>query len=301
MWMATVIRRALRCGLGNMYVLTLGGGLRARAVVLHDHCLARSRDIVLAFSWPQNAEWFGDDTAYMYDDQYGTGASSRVISVRIDNSSKVANITWEYRIPYEYPYGYSPIFGEADRLPTGNVLSQFWPSSQAAGIIEFDQRIFEVVPATNDLAWSIDIFSHPHDASFTDGRNKSTGGFGNTQGWLSYSSERFYDAPLVWKVLHFKDFISFATVNSLKQNHIRTGKYRLLDASNNTIVRGTFKFVPHWRMSSVRISLEHGGSDTPAAVEVSNEWGQVRRKWIPPLADAETGEYSYSYSYIDPI
>lgn len=223
-----------------------------------------------------NAEYFGDSEVFMFDDQFGRYAPSRIISVRVDNTSKVANITWEFVIPYAYPYGYSPIFGEADRLPTGNVLSQFWPSTQEEGTMEFDLRIFEVATATNDFAWAVDVYSHPN-ATFSGGRKASSGGYGDTPGWLSYSSERFYDSPLVWKVSWSDDVISFKTVNSLKQSHQSRGHYRIVDASESTIVSGSFLFVPHWKTTEVAIGLTSGPSAS-ARVEVWNEWGQVTRK-----------------------
>ncbi|KAH8047196.1 voltage-gated potassium channel [Aureococcus anophagefferens] len=67
-----------------------------------------------------NAEYFGNNLYFMFDNMYDQERPSRALIVEIDEDARTAREVWEY-IYAAYPGGYSPMFGDNDQLPTGNV------------------------------------------------------------------------------------------------------------------------------------------------------------------------------------
>ncbi|KAH8055626.1 sulfuric ester hydrolase [Aureococcus anophagefferens] len=123
-----------------------------------------------------NAELFGD-AVYMFDNGYDMLRPSR--------------------IPFDYPYGYAEIFGDADLLPSGNVLTCYWPMRLAPSLgADANATFLEVTPA-GSIAWRADFYdtgattAGPCEDDSNPGceRNKHVG-------WKAYSLERFYAAPL---------------------------------------------------------------------------------------------------------
>ena len=51
---------------------------------------------------------------------------SRMLGVRLDPSAKTATLVWEHALGYN-----STIFGDADRLPSGNIIGCGFPTSGA--------------------------------------------------------------------------------------------------------------------------------------------------------------------------
>merc|ERR1711988_1115572 len=72
------------------------------------------------FYGQHNAEYFGDEEYMMFDNNYETGNTSRMLIVKIDQQEKKMTELWEYSMA-PYPWGYTPYFGDNDRLPTGNL------------------------------------------------------------------------------------------------------------------------------------------------------------------------------------
>ena len=52
--------------------------------------------------------------------------------------------------------GYSPHFGDADRLPTGNILGCYWPEATTAAT-PYDELVVEVVRDTKESAFELEV------------------------------------------------------------------------------------------------------------------------------------------------
>ena len=125
-----------------------------------------------------NAEWFGEQPGnasagatvsevLMFDNAYDEGKSSRMLIVEVDEAKLEAREAWEFKTG-----AYTPVYGDNDRLPTGNLLGSFWLNSfdveewSDAGDAEtrdayeqFDARAMELVRATKLRAWSASVES----------------------------------------------------------------------------------------------------------------------------------------------
>jgi hypothetical protein len=88
------------------------------------------------------------DTYPEGEDPYNNyGGRSRLIEVKLDESSMTGEITWSYEPPTEY---YSSVFGDIDVLPNGNILGVFgtpahnWTLNHEAIEEPFGAAILEV-------------------------------------------------------------------------------------------------------------------------------------------------------------
>ena len=64
--------------------------------------------------------------------------------------------------------GYSPHFGDADRLPTGNILGCYWPEATTAAT-PYDELVVEVVRDTKESAFELEVRAR---ARFMRGRRR---------------------------------------------------------------------------------------------------------------------------------
>lgn len=103
-----------------------------------------------------NTILFFDNGGYASGAQGGTTAQfrSRAVEYTIDEAAKTATLTWEFPGSFAVPDSwyqenwYTPFWGDADRLPNGNVLV-------AAGIRSpsVESRVFEVTKADGQVVW----------------------------------------------------------------------------------------------------------------------------------------------------
>jgi hypothetical protein len=132
------------------------------------------------FSDAHEPEFHDDGTLLLYDNGGyvmgggGQNYHSRVIEYRLDEAARTATRTWEF--PGDFAVDdwykqdwYTPFWGDADRLPNGNVLVTAGVRSQSAST-----RIFEVT-REGEVVWELTF-----DA-----------------GGGSYKAQRLVPAPLV--------------------------------------------------------------------------------------------------------
>jgi len=123
------------------------------------------------FSDAHDPEFHEDDnTVLMFDNGgYGTGAvggdtaqfRSRAVEYKVDEAAKTLTLNWEFPGSFAVPDSwytdnwYTPFWGDADRLPNGNVLV-------AAGIRSptVESRVFEVTKEAGEVVWE---FRFPAD------------------------------------------------------------------------------------------------------------------------------------------
>ena len=84
----------------------------------------------LASLWAgqHNVEYYGDDLILMFDNGYDVQmdtfvTNSRMLVVRLDGENMTATLEWEHKMGYN-----SSIFGDCDRLPSGNMVGCSWPT-----------------------------------------------------------------------------------------------------------------------------------------------------------------------------
>ena len=178
-----------------------------------------------------------------------------------------ANVTFQYDLDV-----YSNIFGDNDRLPTGNMLACYWPSSTMDYDNQFSAKIVEIVRETSELAFEVKVVAEamsepecPDDVC--DIRD----------GFFMYSVERFYDAPLVWDASYDRKTgaLTFRTANTYKQSSKYDGSWAVSDADGATRASGTFTFDAYWR--ATRVDADAGADlDGDLTLVVTNQHGTDR-------------------------
>ena len=221
-----------------------------------------------------NAEWFGDDTFYAFDNQYNTTRPSRVVKVEVDTVKNTATLAWSYVFFDAYPEGQSGEFGDADLLPSGNVLASWWPGKlkPAAGL-DFDVQMIEV---TEDKrrAWSMSFINAGPGLEGTDGLDRDT-----AYGWKLYSAERFYDAPVVDgdAARLSGGALAFTAHSAFKRQNTSPASWRLTDANGVEYGAGGFDFPAYWRGADVAAAVDVPDGVDDLALAVTDEFGRTRR------------------------
>ena len=215
----------------------------------------------------------------MMDNQAGSSDAmhnnSRLLSVVYDPRDGHATIDWAYEFN-----GNSAAFGDHDRLPTGNALGCMWPGTvyldEGAGPT-YDEIALEVTRHGAE-AWTLQVFSQGaglaacENADDDGAADKCVRGDGAYPGWFMYSIERFYAAPLVYRVDCDAATLRFSAVNNFKQNNMYIGAYAVWDAAKSVVASGAVPFPAHWRETNVTVGGLSSGAFT---LEVRNQWDDV--------------------------
>ncbi|KAK7254566.1 voltage-gated potassium channel [Aureococcus anophagefferens] len=215
-----------------------------------------------------NAEYFGNNLYFMFDNMYDQERPSRALIVEIDEDARTAREVWEY-IYAAYPGGYSPMFGDNDQLPTGNVLTA-----------ETGEHDAHVVELTRDKATAFQLSVMGYGSSHSGRRSSQVG-------WKMYSVERFYDAPLIYNASCVGGDLSFVTHNSFKQNDEYSGTYVLRTTQGVTpaddggvdVTSGVVTWLPHWLATTVTGTYDAAGYDE-LELTVTNQYGDSATKTL---------------------
>lgn len=229
------------------------------------------------WSGQHNAEYFGDNLYFMFDNMYQQDRPSRALIIEIDETAKTAREVWEY-VYAEYPGGYSPMFGDNDQLPTGNVLTSWWPHVLTAETGEHDAHVVEI---TRDKAKAFELSIMGYGATHSARRSSQVG-------WKMYSVERFYGSPLVYNASCADGELAFVTNNAFKQNDEYSGSFTLktTQASSDgtteagTVVsKGVVTWQPHWLATAVSGSY-HAAEYDELELTVTNQFGSSTTKTV---------------------
>ena len=95
------------------------------------------------FFGQHNTEYFGDGEYMMFDNNFNSSTNafvgdgkSRLLIVSVDETEKLATLVWELELEDQ-----TCIYGDNDRLPTGNLLASAWPSVISADAsFQYDAR-----------------------------------------------------------------------------------------------------------------------------------------------------------------
>ena len=131
-----------------------------------------------------NPEFISDTDICMFDCT-GLGNESRLLIVSVNETEQKAQLQWEHRLGV-----YSPVYGDCDPLPSGNLLASYWKSNygnaSSGAQEEAVAGLIEVVPGTNNsdnsVAWHMRVYGQqcPKANCHED----------DTSGWHMYSVER---------------------------------------------------------------------------------------------------------------
>ena len=213
-----------------------------------------------------NAEYFGEGQYFLFDNGFNDTAggfvrdTSRLLVVALDEDLMEARLEWEYGLDYQ-----TMVFGDHDRLPTGNSLGVAWPYASTERD-DFDMEIFEVERDTGERAWQLRVWGGKDGTGF------------ERAGWVSYSVERLYDAPLVYNATcPVVKVVSFSAASAFKQSSTSPARYTIR-RGGKALVSGEFDLAAHWRSTRVDAYYHSGFSkcgtgEDACVLEVTNAWG----------------------------
>jgi hypothetical protein len=204
--------------------------------------------------------------------------------LRFSVSGGAAVVDWSYDLPYPYPYGYSEVFGDADLLPSGNVLTNWWPAqlSPDAGV-EADAYFQEITPE-KDVAWEMAFYNTDATLPGRGCRYDATDPACVRDifiGWKAYSVERFYDAPPVYDFERVDDGYAFSAHAAIKLQHASPAAWRALNAAGADLAAGAFDLPAHHLQARVAFAAPPDA----AALVVRDAWGQESRVDLAAAAE----------------
>ena len=235
------------------------------------------------WSGQHNVEYVGDDTYLFFDNGYGAERASRLLGAKVDAENGTLTIESAQAYVDEFPYGYAPLYGDHDRLPSGNSLGTWWPILRSPSRATFDAQIGELSPA-GTAAWALNIYGFRACDDDGDSGCAQTKG----EGWKVYSAERGMDRPVVHGATYGDGQLSFYAHAPVKLNHLARARWSLrttewddAKATSRDVSSGLFMFDAYWRGTYHAVELAPTtpwgfslcvGNGT-MAVHVWDEWG----------------------------
>ena len=194
------------------------------------------------FYHAHSVEKVDDNTFILFDNNFHNqikpmSSRSRIIEIKINETTMTANETWSWAAPKEY---YCSYWGDADRLPNGNRLGAFGTRSHPD--TQIGARLVEV-NNEGELVWEMN--------------------FQNTEEYEYgvYRMERFRFSPISTE---FKDIkipekenltVLWQTWYNFRSKKIFNGSYTLL-LDNEQIESGNHTFDKFWRPTNLTFELK---------------------------------------------
>ena len=207
------------------------------------------------------------------------GTPSRVLRFRVDEARATATVDWTWEVPLPFPVGYAKIFGDADLLPGGDVLTSYWFGRLAPSLGATADATFAQITPEKAVAWQMEFFN---SGDTVGGKCDKDGDAGcersQTRGWKAYSVERFYDGPVVYDAGLVDGALKFTAHAALKRQRPSPGTWTLLDADDAVLSTGAFDFAKHSLPTKVHLDAPAAsarGAFDARRLAVEDEWGQV--------------------------
>ena len=212
-------------------------------------------------------EYFGDGEYMVFaNSRNATDLRSRVAIVDLNFDTMVARVVWDFPLPYTF------VYGDADRVPTGNVLTNHWPTVMT-DTITYEASVLEVTRPADAaeplVAFDLKVYGSTGNAS----RYGADPAAEQVVGWAAYAVEKFFDEPLVGRVDCTGTRLSFETWDLFKMNNPYAADYAVLDADGAALQSGSFTMKAMWRTSSVSVDL--ADPRNAASVVVRSVWGTM--------------------------
>lgn len=172
--------------------------------------------------------------------------------LEVDPSAMTGTVVWRYTLFPSWPHGYAEVFGDNDLLPTGNVLSVWWPNALSPSRrLQYDTQLVEVTEG-KEVAWSLDVYGQ--HTCVADGDHECNREI--QLGWKVYSAERLYAAPLAYNAsLSVDGDLEFKTHSSFKTSSRSQGAWKLSDENDALLAKGGFEWKAHFRATRIRASV----------------------------------------------
>ena len=202
------------------------------------------------------------------------GTPSRVLRFRVDEARATATVDWTWEVPLPFPVGYAKIFGDADLLPGGDVLTSYWFGRLAPSLGATADATFAQITPEKAVAWQMEFFN---SGDTVGGKCDKDGDAGcersQTRGWKAYSVERFYDGPVVSDAtVDGAGGLAFTAHCALKRQGPTAGAWAALDDFGAVVAEGAFAFDVQSLPTRV---FAAGVAPGAAALRVVDEWDQA--------------------------
>lgn len=225
-----------------------------------------------------NAEYIGSNRYAMFDNAYNNTKvrSSRYVIVDVNETTHSAEVVWEWSTGVN-----SLIFGDADPLPTGNVIGNFWSSTvhpRGRDVRKTYETAIAEVTLEGDIAWMLGVkgTNAPKTRSYERVSGEAP------VGWAIYSVERFYDQPIVGQLSYDSSsfMLQFQLFDTYRQQV--SGSSRVFLECGETTTSLLVHLQPHWQTSSVQLQLDNTTANLDCWLNVTTIEGQSRNMRVRP-------------------
>lgn len=244
-------------------VLYIIGGDNGNVTLIDEHGIRYERGSSL-WVGQHNAEYFGNDEFYMYDNHATNKNDSRALIVKLDRENDTATIVWSYDMGF-----YNPVYGDVDRVANGHIQVCGWLYAER---VPYDMVIREIVPDTQISAWDLKVINQDADEKRTD----------KSAGWNVYSSERHYEMPLMWNItcmeMDGNSELFFFALNKFKLSYAQSGNVLVYDRVGRKVFEDRFEFLPYFMPSPVNVTVVSRHVCRGGVVTIKNQWGDVMTK-----------------------
>ena len=192
------------------------------------------------FFHSHSLEKIDDNKFLLFDNDYhnqtdSLNLSSRYIEITIDEDSMTANVTREWTAPKEY---FSPIYGDCDLLPNGNMIGVFGYTSDegqktGAKIVEVNQE--------GEIVW---LLESPIEEGYL---------------FETYRAERFRFTPIVsppkYVIEGNESQFKWNVWNNFKSRTTFNGEYYII-LDGQLVESGNITFPRYWQSTDVEYAIE---------------------------------------------
>jgi len=243
-----------------------------------------------AFTHQHNAEYIGDGKFALFDNGYNGSwvRDSRMLILDVDEANYEAKVTWEWSTGV-----HAQIFGDADPLPTGNVVGTFWPATvhtTSPDIRESYEASAVEVTRNGSIAWMLGVKgTHAMEPDYDrfDGEAPI--------GWAFYSVERFYTSLLLKNARTdtSSGVVSFSVYNTHRQQFDLAATVVISCGDFST--SDDITILAHWQETAYETTLKRSitqacdvtvtteaGDSATAATELVEEGASVASSSGPP-------------------
>lgn len=213
-----------------------------------------------------NFEWIGENKFIMFDNgatdpEIGNFThKSRFLMIEIDETKMQATVIWEWCTG-----GHTPIWGDADVLPNGNVIGPSWDEyvdPSANGTEKYQAHIWEVT-SDKKIAWSLHVKGAciPQFMCVGDTQKYLRRKDESPKGWAIYSAERFMATPLLTNVTmvdyHDGDggVVTLTAYNSYRSSFSVDADITIFEPSGSVLAVSHVSLNAMWRPLQASISL----------------------------------------------
>lgn len=189
-----------------------------------------------------NVEYMGDGEFYLFDNGCavpGCLASKATRPSRLLVLDDAGKERWSYDVD-RLPQGFTPNFGDHDRLPDGSSLATAWSGYAQPGLPH--ATIFRVDRTNNRLNWMLKVMA---DDPLPIGDRLN--------GWKIYNAELFYTRPRVYDLHCRLPSLSFTTAPAFKSHEPIPFDYEIF-ADGRLHARHSEFWAAHWRPTTVLVN-----------------------------------------------